>query len=163
MRPISFGIPEEHLVAAPPEKTKDFPEHVVDEEVAARTGKATKYAFADEAAYYADLRASRFGITTKRGGWDCMRHYEVAASGMVMCFRQLDLKPATCAPHGLHRGNCLVYEDADDLFAQIDALSEERYAELQAASLQWARENTTRALAERFLRSLGYDVPSSAS
>lgn len=163
MRPISFGIPEDHLVPAPPEKTKELPEHVVDAEVAARTGKATSYAFADEAAYYADLRASRFGITTKRGGWDAMRHYELASSGLVLCFRDLDRKPRTCAPHGLHRGNCLVYRDADDLFAQIEALDDARYAELQAASLRWARENTTRALAERFLRSLGYDVPSSAS
>lgn len=159
MRPISFGIPEQHVVDAPPPKTKDFPEHCVDAELAPRIGKATRYAFEDEAAYYADLRASRFGITTRRGGWDCLRHYELAASGLVLCFRDLDRKPATCAPHGLHAGNCLIYRDADDLLAQISALDEARYAELQAASLQWARENTVRALAERFLRSLGYEVP----
>ena len=45
-------------------------------------------------------------------------------------------------------------QDADDLFAQIEALDDRRYAELQAASLQWARENTTRALAERFLQAV---------
>jgi hypothetical protein len=162
MYPISFGIPEEKIVAEVPAKTKDFPEHIVDPEVAARIGHATSYAFADEAAYYEDLRASRFGITTKRGGWDCMRHYELAASGCVICFRRLDEKPLSCAPHGLDRTNCVVFDDADDLFAQLQSLDEERVRDLQSRSLAWARANSTRALATRFLRSLGFSVESPA-
>ena len=159
MRPISFGIPE-HLVASEvPAKRKDFPAHVVDAEVAARVGAAGSYAFADEDAYYADLRATRFGITTKRGGWDCMRHYEVAASGCVLCFRDLSAKPATCAPHGLDASNTLEYADADDLLARIEALSAPDERELQDAALGWARRNTTRAVASRFLGELGYSVP----
>ena len=72
MHPISFGIPEQHVVDAPPPKTQDFPAHVIDPEVAARVGGATSYAFADQDAYYADLRASRFGVTIKReGGTPC--------------------------------------------------------------------------------------------
>ncbi len=159
LRPISFGIPEHLLLDALPCKSKDFPSHVVDAEVAARVGAATSYAFADEAAYYADLRATRFGITTKRGGWDCMRHYEVAASGCVMCFRQLGAKPRTCAPHGLDSSNALEYEDADDLLARVEALTPDSERELQEAALLWARDNTTRAVATRFLRALGYSVP----
>lgn len=154
MHPISFGIPEQHVVDAPPPKTKDFTAHVIDPEVAARVGGATSYAFEDQDAYYADLRASRFGVTIKREGWDALRHYELAAAGLVLCFRDLDAKPRTCAPHGLDRSNCLVYRDADDLLRQIDALDDTRYAELQHGSLTWARANTTRALAERFLRTL---------
>jgi hypothetical protein len=132
---------------------------VVDEQVAERVGASTSYAFADEAAYYADLRASRFGVTTKRGGWDCMRHYELAASGCVLCFRQLHAKPPSCAPHGLGPANALDYEDTDDLMAKLDALSPAAERELQEAALTWARENTTRAVATRFLRALGYDRP----
>jgi hypothetical protein len=157
IRPISFGIPPEKLVAAVPEKRKDFTEHVIDPEVAARLDRSTSYAFYDEAAYYEDLRASRFGVTTKRGGWDCMRHYELAASGCVLCFRDLDAKPPTCAPHGLHAGNALIYRDADDLLARVEALSADEERALQEAALEWARENTTRALAARFLRTLGFD------
>jgi hypothetical protein len=160
MRPISFGIPEHLVAGAVPAKIKDFPSHVVDSELAPRVGAATSYAFADEEAYYEDLRATRFGITTKRGGWDCMRHYEVAASGCVLCFRRLDVKPATCAPHGLDATNTLIYRDADDLMAQIEGLSPERERELQEAALAWARENTTRALATRFLAQLGFKTPS---
>jgi hypothetical protein len=141
-----------------PEKTKDFPSHIVDAEVAPRVGGATSYAFKDEAAYYADLRASRFAITTKRGGWDCMRHYEVAASGCVICFRQLHTKPPTCAPHGLDASNTIDYADVDDLMAKIAALTPERERELQQAALAWAHDNTTRAVARRFLQTLGYSV-----
>ena len=159
MRPISFGIPEHLVSTSVPEKTKEFPAHVVDVEVAARVGAASSYAFADEDAYYADLRAARFGITTKRGGWDCMRHYEVAASGCVVCFRQLSAKPASCAPHGLGPSNTLEYSDAEDLLARVGALTPEAERELQEAALAWARKNTTRAVATRFLRELGYSLP----
>jgi hypothetical protein len=44
--------------------------------------------------------------------------------------------------------------------AQITALSPERERELQEAALAWARENTTRALATRFLAQLGFKTPS---
>ena len=155
--PISFSIPEDWLVSEPPAKTKDFAEHVVDREVASRLGRQTdrRYTFDNEADYQADLRSSRFGITTKRAGWDCLRHYEIAASGAVPCFRELDRKPERCAPHGLDRDNTLIYRDADDLFAQTARLTPEQYAQLQGGALSWARRNTTRARAREFLAALG--------
>jgi hypothetical protein len=158
MRPISFGIPEHLVLDEVPPKSKDFPAHIVDSEVAAQVGAATSYAFADETAYYADLRASRFGITTKRGGWDCMRHYELAASGCVLCFRDLDSKPRTCAPHGLDASNAIAYSDASDLMGRLEKLSAADESELQHAALRWAADNTTRAVARRFLAALGYHV-----
>jgi hypothetical protein len=158
MRPISFGIPEHLVLGELPPKTKDFPAHVVDEQVAQRLGAASSYAFTDEAAYYADLRASRFGVTTKRGGWDCMRHYELAASGCVICFRQLHAKPPSCAPHGLDDSNAITYEDADELMGKLERLTSAKERELQENALAWARDNTTRAVAGRFLRALGYRV-----
>jgi len=159
LRPIAFSIPEEKIVDEPPPKTKQFPKHVVDSEVASRIDATGEYAFEHEDDYYDDLRASRFGITTRRAGWDCLRHYELAASGCVLCFRDLDRKPPRCAPHGLEAGrNCLNYRDADELFRKIDALTEEEYAGLQAAALDWARENTTRRRAQEFLQTLGFAV-----
>jgi hypothetical protein len=157
LRPIAFSIPEEKIVAEPPHKTKRFNAHVVDEEVAGRIGASASYAFEDEAEYYADLQASRFGITAKRTGWDALRHYELAANGCVPCFRELERKPATCAPHGLEAGrNCLSYRDADDLLRQVEGVGEERYAALQSGALAWARANSTRRRAEEFLRELGF-------
>jgi hypothetical protein len=157
LRRIAFSIPEEKIVAEPPPKTKRFNSHVVDEEVATRVGATSSYPFASEDEYYADLQASRFGITTKRTGWDALRHYEIAANGCVPCFRELELKPPSCAPHGLEAGrNCLSYRDAGDLIRQVEEVGDERYAQLQAGALDWARANSTRRRAEEFLRELGF-------
>jgi hypothetical protein len=155
LRPIGFAIPAEKIVDAPPAKEREFAAHIVDPEVAARVGGRTSYAFADEGAYYDDLRRARFGVTTKRAGWDALRHYEIAANGAVPCFRDLDAKPATCAPHGLDRTNCVVYRDADDLLRQVAALSDDRYAELQAGALRWVRANTTERRAAEILDAVG--------
>ena len=151
--PTAFSIPEEKIVVDLPEKTKQFPSHIVDEEVQqAVAGSGSSYAFDTEQEYYADLRASRFGITTKRAGWDCMRHYEIAANAAVICFRDLDLKPETCAPHGLVDGeNCIAYKSVPDLMARIESLSEQRYQEIQQNSLAWVRSNTCRVRAQHLL------------
>jgi hypothetical protein len=95
-------------------------------------------------------------VTTRKAGWDALRHSEVAAAGAVPCFRDLTRKPPRCAPHGLQPGvNCLAYADADDLFRQIDGVGDARYAELAGGALAWARENTTRRRAEALLGRLG--------
>jgi hypothetical protein len=160
IHPIAFSIPEEWVLAQPLNKSKDFPEHIVDPDLAAAIGRTPGqgYTFSDEASYHADLRASRYGITTKRAGWDCLRHYEIAAAGAVPCFRDLDAKYPLCAPHGLDRGNTLVYRDVDDLLQQIARLSQQQYGELQAGALAWARRNTTRARALEFLAAVGFPI-----
>ncbi len=155
LRPIAFSIPEEKIVDGPSAKSALLATHVVDTEVAARAGHPTAKTFVDEAAYYADLQAARFGVTTKREGWDSMRHYELAANGCVPCFRDLAAKPPTCAPHGLHAGNCVPYVDADDLFAKLDRIDDAAYERLRAGALAWAHENSTRRRAEQFLSAVG--------
>lgn len=149
LRRTSFSFIESKIVSAAPAKAKDFPRHIVDAEVAAMVpGSATKYAFDSEAAYYADLQSARFGITTRRSGWDCLRHYEIAANGAVPCFRDLDSKPASCAPHGLVPGeNCVGYRSADELTRAIAQIDSTRYAQLQARALAWVRTKTTTAVA----------------
>jgi hypothetical protein len=152
LRRISFGIPEAKIVKQLPAKKKDFAKHIVDPEVAARVpGSYTSYAFTSESEYFKDLQESRFGITTKRSGWDCLRHYEIACNGTVMCFRDLDLKPETCAPHGLSEKNTIIYKNADDLMKRIASISQEEYNRLQAASLEWVKTQTSIELAKRII------------
>ncbi len=145
LRTTSFSFIESKIVGAAPVKRKEFPRHIVDPDIAALVpGSSTRYAFESEAEYYEDLQASRFGVTTKRSGWDCMRHYEIAANGAVPCFRQLDEKPVTCAPHGLVPGdNCLSYRDATDLLRRLSQLSAEEYSALQAGAMRWVSSKTT--------------------
>ena len=155
LRTIAFSIPEEKIVEAPPAKDKDFPAHIVDEELAQRLGGQTEHAFQSEAEYRADLQRSRFGITTKREGWDALRHYEIAAAGAVPCFRDLEKKPPKCAPFGLDESNCITYGSADELLAHIERLDETAYSTLQAGALAWARANTTVRRAQELLGACG--------
>ena len=149
----SFAIPAAKTLAADPAaKTQEFATHCVDPEVGAALGLPGHHAFASEAAYYADLARSRFAITTRRGGWDCLRHYEIAAAGAVPCFRNLEAKPATCAPHGLRSGlNCLSYRDWSDLQKQVVEISTAAYERLVEGAQAWVRGHTTAAAAARLL------------
>jgi hypothetical protein len=36
---------------------------------------------------------SYFGFTTKKGGWDCMRHYEIVAAGCLPYFHNIQYCP----------------------------------------------------------------------
>jgi hypothetical protein len=152
LRQISFSFPSEKIVKGFPVKKKDFPRHIVDPEVAERVpGSATSYAFSSEAQYYEDLQDSRFGITTKRSGWDCLRHYEIAANSAVPCFRDLDKKPANCAPHGLNETNSICYHSAHELLDRIKGLTDEEYTRLQQGALRWVRAQTTELRAKEIL------------
>lgn len=152
LRPTSLSVPAQKIVAAPPVKDREFATHVVDAQLAPLVGGRTSHVFDDEQAYRADLQRARFGVTGKREGWDCLRHYEIAANGAVPCFRDLRRKPATCAPHGLQDGvNCLAYGNAQELLARIARLPDGEYARLQSGALAWARASTTVRRAEQLL------------
>lgn len=159
LRKIGFSIPKSKIISDMPIKTKDFPTHIVDTEVAHFVrGSTSVYPFIDEEGYYKDLQQSKFGITMKRAGWDCLRHYEIAANGAVPCFRNLKIKPITCAPHGLISGvNCLEYENIQELMSKISHLSDEEYNYLQKGAVDWARSNTTEVRAHEFLRILALE------
>ncbi len=152
----SFSIPEQWICK--PDRNKKhklLPTHVVDSEVREhfQTG-SNNYAFLNQTDYFADLAHSRFGITTKRAGWDCLRHYEIAAAGTVPCFRELNKKPMECSPHGLNMSNCIAYQSAEDLASRLSAINDSEYDAILQASHQWVLEHTTTREAERLLDQL---------
>jgi len=156
--PISFSIPAEKIRSSDlSQKSRRLATHCVDDEVARTFGLHTSYAFSSEDSYYDDLASSRFAVTTKRGGWDCLRHYEIAAAGSLPCVRKLESKPVACAPHGLIADvNCLSYHNSIDLQQQLDALESNpsKYVGLLQASGDWVRKFTTTATAQRLLDSV---------
>ena len=159
LKTISFSIPQEKITKVDVAvKKKMFNRHIVDEEVAANCNDSfysaigsDKHYFTIEEDYYKDLRISKFGITTKRAGWDCMRHYELAANGAVVCFRELDHKHQLCAPHGFDQSNCIVYSDYNDLMKKINGLNDKQYEQLLANTYQWIGNNTTIKVAGKFI------------
>jgi hypothetical protein len=84
--PISFSIPESKVVSEVPAKTKRFA-HIIP-------GDSSTYIFREEQAYSKDYQDSLFGHTRKKGGWDCLRHYEILANGCIPWFKDLDLCPS---------------------------------------------------------------------
>ena len=156
---ISFSVPEEYIVEKIPVKDRDFFDHVVDEDTASCIpGSSVRPPYESERAYVDGIRRSRFGITRKRAGWDCLRHYEFAANGCVPCFRFLDRKPRACAPHGLDATNCILYSDPDEMIQRVTALTDAEYQRLAEGALKWAHRNSTVVRASDVLNRIGLEV-----
>jgi hypothetical protein len=85
LHPITFSIPEEKVISHVPQKTKILA-HIIP-------GKLDTYIFNNEADYYTDYRQSMFAMTTKKAGWDCMRHYEILANGTIPFFPDIEECP----------------------------------------------------------------------
>jgi hypothetical protein len=54
----------------------------------------TTYIYKNEADYYADYNRSRFGVTVKKAGWDCLRHYEILGNGCIPIFYDIEQCPS---------------------------------------------------------------------
>ncbi len=85
VKPISFCIPESLIVENVPAKTKRVA-HIVP-------GDLSTYIFDRVEDYYQDYQTSIFGITRKKGGWDCLRHYEILMNGCIPYFIDLKVCP----------------------------------------------------------------------
>lgn len=160
--PISMSIPEVHIEdsAFMHNKSKDFTEYIVDQELALLFNKVhgalgqKNYVFNDEEDYYDDIKESRYGVTVKRAGWDSLRHYEYASKGTVLCFKNLNMKPSSCAPFGLSNSNCIIYDDTTTLLNKIKNITEEQYRKLSYETIRWVRDYTTEQVAGRFITQL---------
>jgi hypothetical protein len=85
LKPIIFCIPKECIVDHVPEKTKEYGTVI--------PGDTTTYIFDKEDEYHQDYQKSYYGVTTKKGGWDCLRHYEIIMNGCFPYFPNLESCP----------------------------------------------------------------------
>lgn len=154
--PISFSIPDQKIINIKSKKIKQFTSQIVDQEVYDYLNKdhkySTHYLFKSEDEYYKDIQCSKFGITMKRAGWDCLRHYEIAANGTVICFRNLNKKPLSCAPHGLNNKNSISYNNYKDLIKKIEKISNDQYFSMQEAAIVWAKKNSSSYRAKELIK-----------
>ena len=56
-------------------------------------GVLATYIYTNETDYYAEYERSLFAVTKCKGGWDCMRHYEILANGCVPYFEDIERCP----------------------------------------------------------------------
>jgi len=80
--PITFAIPTDKL--AQPNKNK------IQEYATCIPGQPETYIFKDEKPYYEDYQKSFYGVTMKKAGWDCMRHYEILGNYCMPYFMGLE-------------------------------------------------------------------------
>jgi len=149
IRPISFKIPADALMPPMDLNSKTCilapcdPRH------------RASYVFTTEANYYSQYSRSYFGATMKKGGWDCMRHYEILAAGALPLFLGYENKPRTIMqdyPHSLQLA-------ANELSAKF-LLSEkpvacwqEEYLNISHSFREWLESSgTTREYASLFIR-----------
>lgn len=148
--PISFGFPEERI-QQPMDKHSSVAPLI--------PGELSTYIYNDEAAYYTQYNQSMFGITTKKGGWDCLRHYEIMGSQCVPWFLDIAFCPArTCTTlpkSELLSVNQLINEHGADVFL---GKFRQLYTDINARVQEhFARHCTTAALATYVLDNLRKD------
>jgi len=51
------------------------------------------YVYTTQPMYYRQYSTSLFAVTTKKGGWDCLRHYEILANHCLPYFPGIEDKP----------------------------------------------------------------------
>jgi hypothetical protein len=51
------------------------------------------YVFKTESEYYQDYQFSKYAITTKKAGWDCLRHYEIMGNSCIPLFQDIQHAP----------------------------------------------------------------------
>lgn len=109
-------------------------------------GNPESYIYETEEDYYQQYKDSLFAKTSKKAGWDCMRHYEILANGAIPYFPELPHCPPqtmTTFPKDLVlRGNQLFEKGA----------SHEECRELLQDLLSYTRTHlTTEAVARSIL------------
>lgn len=87
--PLSYSIPDEYVIDLENMCEK---KHIIADLI---PGKIMTYRFGvnDEPEYYKMYKESLFAFTCKKGGWDCLRHYEIMASGCIPIFEDLEKCP----------------------------------------------------------------------
>jgi hypothetical protein len=80
--PITFGIPTSKLATTNILKTQEYATCI--------PGQPETYIFKSEQPYYEDYQKSYYGVTMKKAGWDCMRHYEILGNNCVPYFIGLE-------------------------------------------------------------------------
>mmetsp|Transcript_122560 Transcript_122560/g.391818 ORF Transcript_122560/g.391818 Transcript_122560/m.391818 type:complete len:875 (-) Transcript_122560:122-2746(-) len=77
--PISFSIPKERILSHIPEKTA----FALNDSQRSFTYKNYQFGPLQEEDYHRNMQRHRFCDTRKKGGHDCLRHYEILANGCV--------------------------------------------------------------------------------
>ena len=138
--PISFAIPTSKVNFCK-DKTRDLA-------ICDPRDRST-YIYKNEKDYYQGYKESRFAYTTKKAGWDCMRHYEILANGCIPIFLNVENCPnltMTNFPKDLCK----------DVFEELKVASAEIVYNMLFEEFEehFIAYNTTKAVASQFIQTI---------
>eukprot|EP00434_Breviolum_minutum_P032197 symbB.v1.2.028477.t1/scaffold3023.1/size65105/2 len=89
MFPMSYSIPQDRILSRVPEKTA----FAMNDSMKSFQFKNYKFGPHEEEEYHQHIQTHRFGDTRRKGGFDCLRHYELMANGCIPIFHDLEHLP----------------------------------------------------------------------
>ena len=135
--PITFGIPTSKLAIPNTNKTQEYATCI--------PGQPETYVFKSEQPYFEDYQKSYYGVTMKKAGWDCMRHYEILGNYCVPYFVGLE----DCPKNTLANLPKELLLEAKDLAGNFD---EQKYFIILNELFDYTKNNlTTKNLANYIL------------
>lgn len=149
--PIQFAISETKIVSEIPFKDKDFASLI--------PGDQRTYIYNSESEFYQDYQRSYFALTKEKGGWDCLRHYEILACGCIPYFLNLENCPPkimTLLPKKLIL-EAMHLPGVSNGSIDFTLFDKTRYFEILNELLQYTREHlTAKAVAQSILDTVEY-------
>lgn len=148
--PIHFALPT-CKINFNKEKIKDFAYIKPLHEDYFTEAKDRKYFYDTEIKYYQDYNEARFGVTYKKQGWDCMRHYEIMGNGCIPYFTDIKKCPENSLVRFPKNLCSSVLHDID-----VNKLNYENVYDKYIDSFEkhFMENGTTEALAKFFIRTV---------
>ena len=158
--PIGFGVPIIKTFMSPnfENKKRKFQSTAPSDSIFYEN---SSYKFNNEKDYYQDMNDSWFGLTCKKGGWDCLRHYEIMASKSLLLFKDYDKKPPLCEPINFPTISYSTQEQLNLITERlvINNNPTQDYIELLEKQTQWFFEHgTTIARARQMLKQIEIEL-----
>ena len=147
LHPITFSFPEEKIISEIPIKTKLISNLI--------PGNLSTYIYTNENDYYNEYRKSFFALTTKKAGWDCMRHYEIIANGCIPYFPNIEDCPQNTMallPMGLIKEGNLLYDTyKNTTLTNLNSTDIEKCKELIVKLVKYLRKHLTTTMMGQYI------------
>lgn len=151
IKPISFAYPTKRVTRNKNKSKLLSIINPLDRRTYFDADNPSEYKFKTEKEYYEEYQSSSFAITCQKGGWDCMRHYEIMGNGCLPLFHNLETAPPgtiSMLPRRLLLQIKTMWEkNRDNLVDNYDEYSERLFD-------HFINNNTTIKLAEYFIKEM---------
>jgi hypothetical protein len=148
LHPITFSIPDKKITKYIFNKTKIISDLI--------PGKIDTYIYINENDYYEEYKKSYFALTIKKGGWDCLRHYEIIANGCIPYFYDIENCPkntlALFPKELIVKGNELCKQFELCGINNLQSEDKDNYHRLLSELMEYLKNNlTTKSIAKYIL------------